>query len=78
MPHTIHVVYSNDGKILAASEFKNPPRPKNTQGVTVGEFEVPAHFGNKRMHEYIPRLMVDIAGRHLKEKGEEHKGKERI
>jgi hypothetical protein len=75
MPKMIHIVHGDDGKIIAASESKNPPRPRHIPGLTVGEFEVPAKFLDKKMHEYIPLLVVDIAARHLRERGEEHKGK---
>jgi len=64
----IHVVHDHDGKILAASESKNPPRPKDIQGVKVAELEVPAKFEDKKMNEYIPLLVVDIKAGHLKEK----------
>jgi len=75
MAKMIHIVHGDDGKIIAASESKNPPRPMHMHGLTVGEFEVPAKFKDKRMHEYIPLLVVDVAARHLREKVAEHKGK---
>jgi len=64
----IHIVYDDDGKIIAASESKNPPRPQNMHGAMVSEFEVPAKFGDKKMHEHIPLLTVDVKARQLKEK----------
>ena len=75
MPKTIHVVHGNDGKIISASESKNPPRPMNMQGLKVSEFEVPSQFKDKKMNEYIPLVFVDVASRQLRERGEEHRGK---
>jgi hypothetical protein len=69
MPNkTIHIVHDRDGKIIAASESKNPPRPRHMPGVKVVEFEVPTKFVGKKMQEYIPLLTVDIKGGRLKEK----------
>jgi hypothetical protein len=39
--------------------------------VKVAEFEIPAKFEGKKMHEYIPHLIVDPKASNLKEK---HKG----
>jgi hypothetical protein len=64
----IHIVYGADGAILSASESKNPPRPAKVHGVKVGEFEVPGKFKDKKMHEYLPFLVVDAKAHHLKEK----------
>jgi hypothetical protein len=72
----IHIVHGSDGQIIAASESKNPPRPMHVHGLTVGEFEVPAKFKDKKMNEYVPLLVVDVAARHLREKGAEYKGKQ--
>jgi hypothetical protein len=63
MAKILHIV-----QIIAASESKNPPRPVQHHGMAAGEFEVPAKFADKKMHEYIPLLTVDIAARRLKEK----------
>ncbi len=81
----IYIVYSDDGKIIAASTSKNPARPvygydgkimgltgsknppERIHGVTVGEFEVPAKFRDRKMHEYLPLLVVDVRERRLKE-----------
>jgi len=64
----IHIVHDADGKIIAASESANPPRPMARHDLQVGEFEIPAKFNDKKMREYITVLEVDIKGRHLKEK----------
>lgn len=64
----IHITHGPDGKILASSESKNLPRPMNVEGVKVGEFEVPAKFAGKKMHEYIRHLRVDVATHRLTEK----------
>lgn len=66
-------VYDDGGKVMTVTKPQKPP--EKTRGVTEGEFEVPAKFANKKIHEYIPLLVVDVATRQLKEKGEEHKGK---
>jgi|HubBroStandDraft_6_1064221.scaffolds.fasta_scaffold28202_4 hypothetical protein len=76
MPKMIHIVHGDDGKIIAASESRNPPRPLHMQGLTVGEFELPAKFKDKKMNEYVPLLVVDVAARHLREKAAEQKGKQ--
>jgi hypothetical protein len=69
MPKKIHIVHGDDGKILAASEAKNPPRPRDIP-VKVGEFEVPTKFEGKKMHEYMHLLVVDTKAHphRLKEK----------
>ena len=72
---TIHVVYDHDGKILAASEGKHLPRPKEMHGLMIGEFEVPTNFKSKRLREYASILLVDVAQNQLKEKGKEYKEK---
>jgi hypothetical protein len=64
----IHITHGHDGKIIAASESKNHARPVHEEGLTKGEFEVPAKFADKKMHEYVHLLAVDVAGRRLKEK----------
>ncbi len=79
----IYIVHDHEGKILAASEFENHGRPLHHEGkiasgarvrpemrpgVRVGEFEIPAKFVEKKMHEYIPLLKVDITTQRLKEK----------
>jgi hypothetical protein len=46
------------------------------QGLTVGEFELPAKFKDKKMNEYVPLLVVDVAARHLREKAAEQKTKQ--
>jgi hypothetical protein len=68
MAKILHIVHRDDGEIIAASESKNPPRPVQNQGMTVGAFEVPAKFADKKMHEYVPRMMVDVSAGRLKEK----------
>jgi hypothetical protein len=68
MAKTIYIVYGHDGKIIAASESKNHARPTNMANVKVAEFEIPAKFEGKKLHEYIPHLMVDPKAKNLKEK----------
>ena len=68
MAKTLHVVHGENGQIIAASESKNPPRPVHHHGLTVSELEVPAKFADKKMREYIPLLVVDVAARRLKER----------
>jgi hypothetical protein len=68
MPKMIHIVHGDDGKIIAASESKHLPRPKNMHGLNVAELAIPAKFEGKKMHEYIPLLVVDTKAGHLKEK----------
>jgi hypothetical protein len=67
MAKIVHIAHSHDGKILAASESRNPPRPTHVQGVVLGEFEVPTKFVDRRINEYIPLLMVDVKAHCLKE-----------
>jgi hypothetical protein len=68
MPKLLYVVHRDDGEIIAASESKNPARPVQHHGMKVSELEVPGKFVDKKMHEYLPLLVVDVAGRRLKEK----------
>jgi hypothetical protein len=69
MSKTLHIVYRENGQIISASESKTPLKPAHMHGLNFGEFEVPAKFGDKkRMHEFLPHLVVDVAARRLKEK----------
>jgi hypothetical protein len=68
MARIVHVIHDQTGKIVAASDSKNHARPVNMEGLTTGEFEVPAQFADKAVREYMHYLRVDVASRCLKEK----------
>jgi hypothetical protein len=70
MSKKIHIAYDENGRIVAAVEIAPPgeqpgPRPTEGPGVSVGEFEVPAEFADKKMIEYVDLLRVDAAARQL-------------
>jgi hypothetical protein len=67
MAKKIHIVYDHDGKIIVASESKNHAKLTNMANLKMAEFEIPAKFEGKKMHEYIPHLMVDPKASNLKE-----------
>ena len=67
MSKMVHILYGDNGEIISASESKKTARPAHTS-VKVGEFEVPVKFTQKKIHEYIPLLVVDTTASRLKEK----------
>jgi hypothetical protein len=65
----ISVAYDNQGKILTASTMESDSpiqaRPEAIAGTSVEDFEVPAEFARKKLHEFLPHLHVDVATRRL-------------
>ena len=69
MSRILHAVYRADGEIVSASESENFIRPAQMHGLKVGKFEVPAKFASKKkIHEFVPFLVIDVAARRLKER----------
>jgi hypothetical protein len=77
MPMIVHAAYEDNGKIIAVvatqstrnQEGQGPttsqegPRPRFQErpGISVGDFEVPANFVDKKMSEILAGLHVDAA-----------------
>jgi hypothetical protein len=65
---TLYVIHDHSGKIVAASESKNPARPKELTGLTTSHFDVPTKFAGKKLREYAHLLSVDVKSKRLREK----------
>lgn len=68
MARILHIIHSQDGTVVAASESKHHARPVSMEGLVVGEFEVPAQFDGKNLREYSHLLSVDVAKRRLRQR----------
>ena len=68
----LHVAYDQQGKIIAAAVagVKGAgDRPVAKPGMSVAELEVPREFTDRKLHEYIYRLQVDVGAKRLMSKG---------